>query len=44
VRELLTGRGARAEEIEAHNAQIDRVRKRLASVVRQTVQVEGVAA
>mgnify|MGYP001105833749 CR=1 FL=1 len=38
VRELLSGRGAGANEIDAHTAEIERVRDRLASVV------EGVAA
>jgi hypothetical protein len=44
VRELLESRGAGAHEIDAHTAEIERVRERLSSAVRQTGDAVGVAA
>ena len=44
VRELLESRGAGAHEIDAHTAEIERVRERLSSAVRQTGGAVGVAA
>jgi hypothetical protein len=44
VRELLESRGAGAHEIDAHSAEIERVRERLSSAVRQTGDAVGVAA
>jgi hypothetical protein len=44
VRELLESRGARADDIAAHSAEIERVRERLASTVRETGDAYSVAA
>jgi hypothetical protein len=44
VRELLESRGAGAHEIDAHSAEIERVRERLSIAVRQTGDAVGVAA
>jgi hypothetical protein len=44
VRELLEARGARRHEIDAHSAEIERVRDRLARAVRETGDAYGVAA
>jgi hypothetical protein len=44
VRELLESRGAGSDEIDAHSAEIERVRERLASTVRHTGDVFRVAA
>jgi hypothetical protein len=44
VRELLESRGAGAPEIDAHSAEIERVRERLSSAVRQTGDAVGIAA
>ncbi len=44
VRELLARRGAPAGEIDAHSAEIERVRARLARAVRETGDAYGVAA
>ena len=44
VRELLQARGAGAAELDAHSAEIERVRNRLALAVRQTGDLYGVAA
>ncbi len=44
VRELLESRGARADDIAAHSAEIERVRERLASAVRHTGDVYEIAA
>jgi hypothetical protein len=44
VRELLESRGARADDIAAHSVEIERVRERLASTVRETGDAYGVAA
>lgn len=44
VRELLETRGAGVQEIDAHSAEIERVRDRLARAVRQTGDAYGVAA
>ena len=44
VRELLESRGAGAAEIDAHSAEIERVRERLASAVRHTGDAVGIAA
>jgi hypothetical protein len=44
VRELLESRGAGAHEIDVHSAEIERVRERLSSAVRQTGDAVGVAA
>ena len=44
VRELLESRGAGAHEIDAHTAEIERVRERLASAVRHTGDLYEVAA
>ncbi len=44
VRELLESRGARAGDIAAHSAEIERVRESLASTVRETGDAYGVAA
>jgi hypothetical protein len=44
VRELLESRGAGAQEIDAHSAEIERVRERLASTVSHTGDALSVAA
>ena len=44
VRELLESRGAGSDEIDAHSAEIERVRERLASTVRHTGDAFSVAA
>jgi hypothetical protein len=44
VRELLESRGAGAQEIDAHSAEIERVRERLASTVSHTGDAFRVAA
>jgi len=44
VRELLESRGARAGDIAAHSAEIERVRESLASTVREAGDAYGVAA
>ena len=44
VRELLERRGAAAAEIDAHSAEIERIRALLAHAVSQTADAYGVAA
>jgi hypothetical protein len=44
VRELLESRGAGSNEIDAHSAEIERVRERLANAVRHTGDAVGIAA
>jgi hypothetical protein len=44
VRELLRRRGAGAVEIDAHDAEIERVREQLARTVRETGVAYGAAA
>ena len=44
VRELLESRGAGAHEIDAHSAEIERVRERLASAVKHTGDAVAIAA
>jgi hypothetical protein len=44
VRELLEARGAGADEIDAHSAEIERARERLARAVRETGDAYSVAA
>jgi hypothetical protein len=44
VRELLRRRGAGAVEIDAHDAEIERVREQLASTVREAGVAYGAAA
>jgi hypothetical protein len=44
VRAILEQRGASAAEIEAHSAEIDRLRDRLAQAVRESQDAYGAAA